>query len=473
MTFLEGPSPPVIHISRDIRRSEHVNDAYNDALDQHGPVIIVPRHGRNEYVIDHRYAPEVLTDTKNFTFEKAAFRMLHLGFIALFDDGRFVHDIDSLIESNVQTRMNPIIDRIFPLFQSYFDQMESELPNPVDDKRMVAYPDIFSRIQHAIAHAMVVMLLGPKHSSSETAKHFAQVAVAMANMTGMHENTHEWTWLPSLWVLLNGISNILLTIIPCFFFSIFPALWKARKQHLENGLAACHGTYVPLFDILLVKHYHNKGGVRALGGFLWCAILCVGLIFASIHQTAVASFWILIQLAEKQDEYLPSIREQWETIAPLNNTGTVKRLGQMTLLDSFIRETLRTKGDTWGPIRQTTNPVRVGPYVLPKNALCLVLIARVHEHPDNYGTEGKTFNGFQWEKKGQAAVQSSPSFLTFGMGRWACPGRQLAVHEIKIMLYLFFSKFDIKLEESSFKVTNTINTTSVPPKATLLLRRRL
>ncbi|OJJ84624.1 uncharacterized protein ASPGLDRAFT_35111 [Aspergillus glaucus CBS 516.65] len=152
---------------------------------------------------------------------------------------------------------------------------------------------------------------------------------------------------------------------------------------------------------------------------------------------------------------------------------TVKSLSQMTLLDSFMRETLRTKGDSWGPVRQTTKPVRIGPYVLPKNAICMVLIARAHEHPDNYGTEGKAFNGFQWEKKGQAAVQSSPSFLTFGMGRWACPGRQLAVHEIKIIIYLFFSKFDIKIKDGSFKVTNTINTTSVPPEATLLLRRRL
>lgn len=82
MASLKGPSPPVIHISSVVRRSDHVINAYNQALDEHGPVIIVPRHGRNEYVIDHRYAQEVLTDTKNFTFEKAAFEFLHFGFIA-------------------------------------------------------------------------------------------------------------------------------------------------------------------------------------------------------------------------------------------------------------------------------------------------------------------------------------------------------------------------------------------------------
>lgn len=78
---LEGPPPPIVHISREVRRSDKVNEAYSQALDDHGPVVVVPRHGRNEYVIDHRYAHEILTDSKNFTFEKAAVELLHLGFI--------------------------------------------------------------------------------------------------------------------------------------------------------------------------------------------------------------------------------------------------------------------------------------------------------------------------------------------------------------------------------------------------------
>ncbi|KAF5862138.1 hypothetical protein ETB97_012123 [Aspergillus alliaceus] len=142
------------------------------------------------------------------------------------------------------------------------------------------------------------------------------------------------------------------------------------------------------------------------------------------------------------------------------------------MLDSFIREVLRTKGDCWGPVRQTTGPVRIGPYVLPKDAMCIVLISRAHQHPDNYGSVGTVFDGFQWEKKGRPAMQGSADFLTFGLGRWACPGRQLAIHEIKILLYMFFSKFDVKVKEGSFRVTDTINTTSVPPEATLLLWKR-
>jgi hypothetical protein len=471
--YVHGPPPPIVHIPREVRQSVKVNEAYSKALDEHGPVVVVPRHGRKEYVVDHRYAQEILTNTKDFEFEKVAFELLHFGFLALFDtDGRFVHDIDGLVESGVQPRMNSIIKEIFPVFESYFDQMASELPNPNDDKTPVEFRDAFTRMQHAVAHAMVVMILGHQHSSSVAAGHFAAVAVAMANMTGMHENTHEWKWAPWLWTFLNGASAVLFIIIPRFFFGVVPALWRMRQQHLENGLAARHGNFVPLFDLLLAKQYHGKTGFAALASFGWCITLCVGMIFASIHQTVVAGFWSLITLALKQDEYLPQIREEWQNIAPSHEPMTVKKLSQLKLLDSFIREVLRTKGDTWGPVRQTTRPVRIGPYVLPKNAMCIVLISRAHQHPDNYGSLGNVFEGFQWESKGQAAVQGSPQFLTFGLGRWACPGRQLAIHEIKIMLYMFFSKFDIKLKGNSWQVMNTINTTSVAPEATLLVRRR-
>ncbi|KAL3478312.1 cytochrome P450 [Aspergillus californicus] len=456
-TSRDVPAPPVVHIPREIRRSIKVNEVYSRALDKHGPVIIVPRHGRNEHVIDHRYAHEVLTNTKNFTtrmefsgprfaFEKAAFELLHLGFLALFDNGAFVHDIDSLVENNVQPRMNAIIEQIFPVFQQYFDRIADELLNPAVNKTAVEVPDMFHQIQLAVAHAMVVMILGQAHASSIIAGHFAAVAVAMANMTGMHENTHEWVRLPWLWVLVNGFPAVLFTIIPRLFFHIVPVLWTARNEHLKNGLAARHGHFVPLFDILLTKHYHGKTELSALAGFFRCIILCIGLIFASIHQTVVAGLWILTKLTQEQDEYLPALRKEWERVNPAGESLNIKKLTQLTFLDSFIREVLRTKGDTWGPVRQTTRPVRVGPYVLPKDAICSVLVSRAHQHPDNYGTEGTVCNGFQWAEKGRPAI--------------------------KIILHMFFSKFDMKLKGNVYRVTNTINTTSVAPEVTFMLRRR-
>ncbi|RWA11061.1 hypothetical protein EKO27_g4062 [Xylaria grammica] len=467
-TPLRSSSPPIVHISREIRRSSKVNDAYSAALDEHGPVIIVPRHGRNEYVIDHRYAHEVLTDTKNFNFEKGVSKLLHIRFLALFDSETFVQDIDSLVAKNVQPRMNAIIEKIFPIFQEYFDVMEGEIRDLTAGRKPFEFPDVLRRLQLAVAHAMVVMVLGPQYASPRTAGYFADVAVAMTRLTGLRENTEAWVMFPWLWVLWNAFRAMFFTIIP-FFFTIMPALWASRRAHFQNDLVARRGDFVPLFDTLLTKRFHEKSGLFATVAVFRCAVLCVGLIFASIHQTVVAGSWMLVKLTEKQEEYLPAIRREWESVCCPGESLNVTKLSQLTLLDSFVREVFRTKGDTWSTIRQTTRPVRVGPHVLPKHATCLVLASRVHRHPDNYGTTGDVFDGFRWAKEGRPTVQGSPEFLAFGMGKWACPGRHLAMHEIKIVLYMFFTKFDIRLKENSFRISDPMNTTSIAPEATFLL----
>ncbi|KAJ8126531.1 hypothetical protein O1611_g7106 [Lasiodiplodia mahajangana] len=471
-TSLDGPPPPVVHISREIQLSSEANEAYNAALDQHGPVIMVPRHGRNEYVIDHRYAHEVLTETKNFVFDTAVLDMLSEDVLTLFEGAKMIKDIESLIEQNVQPRINAIINQIYPVFQRYFDNMEDNVKNRTGDGKFAELPGVYFQLQLAIAHAMTVMILGQAHESSTMANHFAAVAGGMAKMTGLYENTDGWDRFPRLWAQYNSYSTMFFIIIPRFFLAIVPMLWKSRKERMENGLAARHGEYVPLFDILLTEHYHKKSGLSALRGFLQCAIVCLGAIFASIHQTVVAGTWILVKLTQVQNEYLPALRKEWESVNPPGENLDVKKLNQLTLLDSFIREVMRTKGDMWGPCRHTTKRLRIGPYVLPKKAICLILLSRAHQHPDNYGEKGDIFDGFQWQKEGRTATQISPEYLSFGLGRSACPGRQLAVHEIKILLYLFFSKFDIKLKEGSFRIVDHMNTTSVAPEATLLLRPR-
>ncbi|KAJ2992618.1 hypothetical protein NUW58_g2108 [Xylaria curta] len=469
---LDGSSPPVVHIPREIRLSSKANEVYSAALDEHGPVIIVPRHGRDEYIIDHRYAHEVLTGAKNFIFETAVFDMIHLGFLAVFGSRTFVHDVDHLVGGEMQPRMNAIIDQIVPVFQEYFDSMADSVRNLTSDRKFVEIPDVYHRLQLAVAHAMVVMILGQEHASSKTAGHFAAVATGMIEMTGLHANTHSWDMFPRLWVLYTALYAVLFTIIPSFFFTLAPLLWRSRKEHLANGLAARHSEFVPLFDILLAKHYHGKSGLSAIRGFLQSSTLCVGIIFASIHQTVVAGSWILVKLTQTQHEYLPAIRKEWESANISGDSLNVKKLNQLTLLDSFIREVLRTKGDSWGPVRETSRAIRVGPYVLPKNAICLVLLSRAHTHYDNYGAGGEIFDGFQWQKAGRRASQASPDFLTFGLGRWACPGRQLAIHEIKIMLYMLFSAFEFELKENSLRIIDPMNTTSIAPEATLLLRLR-
>lgn len=128
-------------------------------------------------------------------------------------------------------------------------------------------------------------------------------------------------------------------------------------------------------------------------------------------------------LAKRQDIYLSALRSEWEQNIAVDENGmlqyTAESLKRLVKLDSFIREVLRTKGDTFTALRYTSHDVQIGEFVVRKNSLVLPYVKRVHEHPDNYMGDG--FDGFQWARKGIPAVQARHDFLSFGLGRWACP----------------------------------------------------
>ena len=64
--------------------------------------------------------------------------------------------------------------------------------------------------------------------------------------------------------------------------------------------------------------------------------------------------------------------------------------------------------------------------------------------------------------------------LHFGHGRHACPGRALAVNELKLILGSFLLNYDLKYPEGKGRPANQTVDEIVfaDPKATLLLRKR-
>lgn len=52
-----------------------------------------------------------------------------------------------------------------------------------------------------------------------------------------------------------------------------------------------------------------------------------------------------------------------------------------------------------------------------------------HMNPKYHGLDANEFDGNRWcaSSNTKQAVTVSPSYYPFGLGRWACPGRVLAV----------------------------------------------
>lgn len=126
---------------------------------------------------------------------------------------------------------------------------------------------------------------------------------------------------------------------------------------------------------------------------------------------------------------------------------TYDMVKQANLLDSFIREVMRTKGDTLSLVRKTTADVPLGGYVIPKGMcrlafdhtslqnssglsvdhLVLPLATLCHMNSQWQGFDAEKMDPERWADSNERAVKTGHRYLAFGLGHYACPGRFLAV----------------------------------------------
>lgn len=84
--------------------------------------------------------------------------------------------------------------------------------------------------------------------------------------------------------------------------------------------------------------------------------------------------WVILELA-KRPEKIPGLKEEiiLEADADGSQHLTYASLRNAERLDSFIREVMRTKGDTLSTVRQTTRNVKMGAYEIPSGLLFCVI----------------------------------------------------------------------------------------------------
>jgi hypothetical protein len=141
-----------------------------------------------------------------------------------------------------------------------------------------------------------------RYLDEKMTQRFMAVVGAIADLSGIYENvscttylllrslltshcqTHGWAWAPALWSLKTTLGAICFTIVPQFFFSIVPLLWRNRESHLNAGLDVDSTAFAPFFDLLAARHRNRVTDQLSFLNFVWCAVVCLGIIFASVHQ---------------------------------------------------------------------------------------------------------------------------------------------------------------------------------------------
>eukprot|EP01103_Thecamoeba_quadrilineata_P002568 TRINITY_DN12505_c0_g1_i1.p1 TRINITY_DN12505_c0_g1~~TRINITY_DN12505_c0_g1_i1.p1 ORF type:complete len:501 (-),score=70.84 TRINITY_DN12505_c0_g1_i1:64-1566(-) len=132
------------------------------------------------------------------------------------------------------------------------------------------------------------------------------------------------------------------------------------------------------------------------------------------------------------------LQELKETVGPDNRDLTYEDLPKLKYLENVIRESNRLYPVATLVIRTNTEPVEFNGIVIPKDTQFLL-----NHHA--YNLDSQNFTNpleFQPERFEQMDVNK---FLWFGAGPRICPGRRLALMELKIIIATLIRKFKFSL----------------------------
>lgn len=192
----------------------------------------------------------------------------------------------------------------------------------------------------------------------------------------------------------------------------------------------------------------------------------LGIAFATIDTTTLTLTHVMHDLlSQPYAEYVTPIMQQAAEVRAANGgTWSVKSLGELTRLDSFIKEVqrLRPLGYILGKRRvmkeegavfvSGAGPLEVpgysgslsGPEIfMPQGSHLIMPTWGLHSDDEVY-EDAETFKGFRFEDDRVASSQPTDKFLSFGHGRHACPGRHLALVILKLFVLQFLESFEYK-----------------------------
>jgi len=201
--------------------------------------------------------------------------------------------------------------------------------------------------------------------------------------------------------------------------------------------------------------------------------------FAAIHTTSMSFTQALFA---SMPHYIQPLRDEVQAVIAKDGWSKAS-LGNMHKVDSFLKETQRYGGlAVTSLMRKALKDFTFSDgTVIPKNAFVCVASFPIH-HDEEYYINSDVFDGFRFadmrtsegENIKHQLVATHASYLPFGYGKNACPGRFFAAISLKAMLAHLVLAYDVKLENEGVRPTDTWFGTSCIPNRTaeVLFRKR-
>ncbi|KAJ3571103.1 hypothetical protein NP233_g3970 [Leucocoprinus birnbaumii] len=217
------------------------------------------------------------------------------------------------------------------------------------------------------------------------------------------------------------------------------------NEHVEKGMDGRYDT--DLNDMITWLWNASPESQRNLHDI---AIRMIYLNVAAIHTTSNLLTHVLLSIAT-HTSYIEGIREEIYAAVALEGwtKGAIEKLPK---LDSFVKESQRLYGgDAAMIVRQAMDDFTFTDGTFIPRGTSLAVTGRAINQDEHSYPRPKEFQGFRFVDKDPLKWQMTalnPEFMTYGIGRHACPGRFFAVTEVKTVVAKILMEFDIKLADN-------------------------
>ncbi|RIA94744.1 cytochrome P450 [Glomus cerebriforme] len=198
------------------------------------------------------------------------------------------------------------------------------------------------------------------------------------------------------------------------------------------------------------------------------------LTFGAIGTTSRTVTNALYDMAGRP-EYLNELYEEALMIdKECNGSITFSDIEKMKKLDSFIKESLRHTDETLSLAHKVVPESFTfsNGYTIPKGRLVNLFMSDILKSKEAFGDDAEEFKPFRFVNAKSPATKVDRSYVVFGGGRRACPGRFFAINESKLILHKVILKYNIKTQNGNIENKVYIGPNTTPSRNPLIYENR-
>ena len=171
----------------------------------------------------------------------------------------------------------------------------------------------------------------------------------------------------------------------------------------------------------------------------------LAMLLAGEDTTANTIAW-MIHLLWRNPQVLARANEEVRKTVGATTAPTMEQLNKLNFIDACINETMRLKPVAPQIMFQALRDSTIGDVRIPKDTVVICAMRR-DGMSEAYLPNAEAFEPDRWRNgnaPGQDATHAKRLSMPFGAGPRICPGRYLALLEIKMAMAMLLGRFDIE-----------------------------